>query len=103
MLNEPQRVPRFYRAFPELHHNMNMAKQTWTNLWNNPLGSLENYSIGWVETLEDAEAVREAFQVSKSLTFVSDTKPANFGNTGKYKNIFMHVRVQNIIVIVQPF
>ena len=47
----------------------------WSKLWT-PVSV--DCLCGWVNTIEEAEAVRKAYEVEKSLTFVSGKKEARF-------------------------
>lgn len=57
-----------------------MASPTWSSLWNS---LSDDHLLGWVQNVDSAEAVRKAFEVSKSLYFVSGRKQANFGENIK--------------------
>ncbi|XP_033627928.1 calcium-responsive transcription factor-like [Asterias rubens] len=60
-----------------------MASCSWSPLWT-PLS--DNNLSGWVETFEQAEDVRKAFEVQKALKFVSRRSPSNFGQWQSQEN-----------------
>ena len=57
---------------------MQETSTRWNKLWT-PVS--EDLLCGWVNTIEEAEAVRKAYEVEKSLTFVSGKKEARFGKS----------------------
>ncbi|XP_041460625.1 uncharacterized protein LOC121411820 [Lytechinus variegatus] len=62
-----------------------MAASTWTEVWtpvHEPGGcdAGEENLRGWVSTKEEAEDVRQQWQVANSITFVGDRKGVGFGN-----------------------
>ena len=58
----------------------------WSKLWT-PVS--EDGLCGWVNTIEEAEAVRKAYEVEKSLTFVSGKKEARFGKSDLCKYMYI--------------
>ena len=66
-----------------LQMQINMASRCpWARLWT-PLS--DDNLLGWVETPEEAEKVRKAFEVKTSLTFVSRRTPASSRHTDACK------------------
>ena len=57
---------------------MQETSTRWSKLWT-PVP--EDGVCGWLNTIEETEAVRKACEVEKSLTFVSGKKEARFGKT----------------------
>jgi hypothetical protein len=74
---------------------MSSDEYVWTRLWT-PL-SKDGLS-GWVSTLTAAEAVREAFELNKSVFFVSRYKAAMFGHQTDSKSV-----VDNCVIQCEAF
>ena len=64
-----------------------MDDDTWRHLWT-PVS--QDGMCGWVSTIGEAEAVRRAFEIKKSITYVSGKKESTFGKIDIGRKAYNH-------------